>query len=82
MAQEDLTKLTDEELLQTKKKLASLKMGGAVLIGFLIGIAIFSAVKKGIGFFTFFPLLFAFLLLTTQKKNKELDDELKSRNLK
>lgn len=86
MEPKELAKLTNEELLQEQKKTNSNKIIHAVLIGVLVGVSIFSTVKKGFGFFTFFPLFFVFLLLKKQKDIKgfesELESELRSRNLK
>ncbi len=53
-----------------------------ILIGTFIGVAMYSAVKNGIEFFTFFPLIFVFFLLKDGKNFKALENELKSRNLK
>lgn len=79
--QQQLSDLTDEQLLEEQKKLKSTAIINAFLIGTFIGIAIYSAVKNGIGFFTFFPLFFAYVLFNNRKKAKAVKDELKSRNL-
>lgn len=83
MKEKDLSELTDQELLDKKQKLKSGKIINAVLIGFLIGIAVYSSVKYGIGFFTIFPLIFVLILTTQWKKNDQsINRELESRNLK
>jgi hypothetical protein len=74
--------LSDSELLRKRKSLQSALIVNCMIIGFLVGIAIYSALKNGIGFFTFFPLFFVFLILKNQAANKELLQEIKSRNLK
>ena len=56
-------------------------MVNAILIGFCVGIFIFSAVNNGFGFFTFFPLLLTYPFIKNGKKIKVLAEELKSRNL-
>jgi uncharacterized membrane protein YbjE (DUF340 family) len=83
MAEKELNQLSDQELIEKKNKSKSDKIISAVLIGFLIGVAVYSSVTHGIGFFTFFPLAFA-LFLGTQwnKRNQALEKELESRNLK
>ncbi|RXM53195.1 MULTISPECIES: hypothetical protein [unclassified Chryseobacterium] len=83
MAEKELNQLTDQELIEKKNKSKSDKIISAVLIGFLIGVAVYGSVTHGIGFFTFFPLGFA-LFLGTQwnKRNQALEKELESRNLK
>ncbi|AZA76234.1 hypothetical protein EG347_01170 [Chryseobacterium sp. G0186] len=83
MEEKALNELTDQELLEKKKKSRSEKTINAVIFGFLIGIVVYSSVKNGIGFFTFFPLFFAFYAASRWKKGgKELEKELESRNLK
>jgi len=82
MSDQLLSELSDEELLAKRKKIKSTKIISAVLIGFFVGIAIFSAIKKELGFFTFFPLIFIFMLMRNQAESKALDKEIKSRNLR
>lgn len=81
MEQNDLKSLTDEQLLQEHKKLKSSNIFTAFFIGSLIGVAVYSAVKNGIGFFSFFPLFFVYLLFRNGKKAKALKEELKFRGL-
>lgn len=82
MEQNYLKGLTDEQLLQEHKKLKSGKITTAFLIGALIGVAVYSAIKNGIGFFSFFPLFFVYLLFNNGKKAKAVKEELKSRDIK
>jgi F0F1-type ATP synthase assembly protein I len=63
MTQEELSNLTDEELLSEAKKMKSTSIINAFLIGFMIGIIIYSIVKSSLGFFTLIPLIFAFKVL-------------------
>lgn len=81
MKQKDLTELSDQELLQEQKKTKKDNIAGAFLIGLFIGIAVYSTVTNGLGFFTFFPLFFAFILFNSKNKMKAIETELKSRNL-
>lgn len=80
MKQEDIPNLTTEELIKKKQKIKSNNWIQAMLIGIFIGIAIYSAVKNGFGFFTFFPLIFAYMLFNNDKKSKAIEKELKSRD--
>ena len=86
MKPENLTELSDQELLQKMKNLKTNKIIDATIIGFTIGIAIYSAVKNGFDFFTFFPLILAYVIVRNSKNNiileKEIQKEIKSRNLK
>lgn len=83
-----LSKLNDQELLNEHKKLKNNIITNASLIGLLIGIALYSLVKNGFVFFTFFPLFFVLILVYTNKKSKTNEKianckkELISRNLK
>jgi len=83
---ETLTQLSDQELLEKLKKIKTNKIIDAVMVGFTLGIVVYSAVKNGFGFFTFFPLILTYLIVRNSKNNKllenEIQNELKSRNLK
>lgn len=86
MKPENLTELNDQELLQKIKGMKNNKIIDAAAVGFTIGIVVFSAVKNGFTFFTFFPLILTYLIVRNSKNNKileqELQKELVSRNLK
>jgi hypothetical protein len=86
MKPEYLKELSDEELLQKLKNLKSNKIVDAFIIGVTIGIAIYSAVKNGTGFFTFFPLIIGYMIIRNSKNNeileKEMQRELASRSSK
>jgi hypothetical protein len=68
------------------KNLKTNKIIDATIIGSTIGIVIYSAVKNGFGFFTFFPLILVFIIVRNSTSNKilekEIQKELKSRNIK
>lgn len=83
MKEKKLSELTDQELLLETKKMKSTSITNAVLIGFLIGIVLYSIMKNSLGFFTLIPLFFAYKLINNSKyNNKELEHILKERNLK
>ena len=82
MTQKELSELTDQELLDEAKKMKSTSIINAVLIGFLIGIIIYSIMKNSLGFFTLIPLFFAYKIFNNSKNNKDLERILKERNLK
>ncbi|MCG2611986.1 hypothetical protein LZZ90_10755 [Flavobacterium sp. SM15] len=81
MTQKKIENLTDQELLQQQKNAKLSTIINAAIMGLFIGVAIYSTIKKGFGFFTVFPLIFAYLLLQNKKKIKATEEELKSRNL-
>ncbi len=82
MQENEFSSFTDQELLEEAKKNKSTNIFSAFIIGIMIGVAIYGAVKNGPGFFTFLTLIFAFTAFSNAKKTKELNFELKSRNLK
>ena len=81
MEQKEFADLTNEELLEEKKKIQYNKTVNAVLVGICIGIMVYSAVNNGFKFFTFFPLLLAYPFIKNGKKIKVLEDELQARKL-
>ena len=82
MKQKKLAELTDEELLEEAKKMKSTSMINALIIGIMIGIIIYSIVKNSLGLYILIPLFIAYKLINSSKKNKELIELLKERNLK
>ncbi|MBE9466497.1 hypothetical protein IEE83_31915 [Dyadobacter sp. UP-52] len=62
----------DAETLKEQKKIKNTKLINAFLIGICIGISVYGAVKNGFGFFTFFPLILAYLLFHKRDKIKLL----------
>ncbi|MFT3981883.1 MAG: hypothetical protein QM687_15560 [Ferruginibacter sp.] len=82
MNQKNLSELTNEELLLQAKKMKSLNLFNAVLIGFLIGIVLYSVLQNSWGFLTLIPLYFAYRLINQSKYDREeLNKVLKERNL-
>lgn len=78
-----LSELTDQELLQAAKKMKSAAQLNAVLIGFLLGILVYSVVKSTLGLATLIPLFFAYKLINNSKyDHKEIENLLKERGLK
>lgn len=81
MADKKLSELTNKAILEKSKKQKSIKLYDAVIIGLLIGIAIYGAVKNGVGLFTFIPLIYLPIVIKNNNKNKALEKLLKERNL-
>ncbi|RYG21664.1 MAG: FUSC family protein [Chitinophagaceae bacterium] len=83
MEPKSLTELSDQELLQEAKKMKSTAITNAILIGFLIGIVVYSVIQNSLGFLTLIPMFLAYKLINNSKYNaKELETRLKERNLK
>ena len=79
-----LAELSEQELLQQIRDLKTNKIADATIIGVIVGIAIYSAVKNGLGFFTFFPLILGYIIIRNSRNNEifkiEIQKELESRN--
>lgn len=82
MNKQELTNLTDEELLRYAKDNKPSPIMDAFFIGFLVGIVIFSVVSSSWGLVTILPLLMIYIFLKKPKKYQEINDELSSRKLK
>lgn len=86
MKSENLRELSDNELNQKIKKLKTNKIIDATIIGITVGISIYSAINNGFEFFTFFPLILAYIVVRNSTETKILEKviqkELLSRNLK
>lgn len=81
MNKEELSKLSDEELLEAKKNSKPKPITDAFFIGFLVGIIIYSVTANTWGFLTLIPLFLIYLLLKKPKQYEALRKELKKRNL-
>lgn len=87
MEKMNLSELTDEQLLDEKKKLKKSKLMHALVIGFLAGIVIFGTFSAFISknFVVFIPLLFPiyviYRLVNTPVKNNDLEVHLNQRKL-
>jgi len=83
MKQKELSELSDQELLAEAKKVKSANIMNAFLIGFLVGIVIYSVVKNTWGLLTLIPLYLAYKLINNSAYDtKELKRLIKERNLK
>jgi F0F1-type ATP synthase assembly protein I len=82
MNQKELSQLSDKELLEEAKKMKSSSLIHAVLIGFMIGIIIYSVAKNTWGLLTLIPLFFIYRLTKKSERNETLKQLLKERNLK
>lgn len=82
MTQEELSELTDQELLDEAKKMKSTSTINALIVGIMIGIIIYSIVKSTIGFLTLIPLFIVYKLINGSKNYDALKVILKERDLK
>lgn len=83
MEQKKLSELTDLELLREARKMKSIAVLNAVLIGLVIGVIFYGIVKNRIGFLTLILLFVAYKMINNSKHNKkELEHLLRERNLK
>jgi hypothetical protein len=82
MNQQELSQLSDNELLEEFRKIKPSPMMDAFFIGFLIGIIIFSIAVSAWGFITLLPLFLIYLFLKKAKRYEALKKELEKRNLR
>lgn len=81
MNQDELSQLSDKELLEVAKHSKPSPLFDAFFIGFLVGIIIFSVAVNSWGFLTLIPLYLIYLFLKKPKQYEALKSELKKRNL-
>lgn len=81
MTAEELSKLTDEQLLEAAKNFKPSPMIDAFFIGFLAGIILYSLAANAWGLVTLLPLFLIYLFLKKPKQYEALKKELKARNL-
>jgi uncharacterized protein YcsI (UPF0317 family) len=81
MNQNELSQLSDEELLEAAKNNKPSPILDAFFIGFLVGIIIYSVAANTWGLVTIIPLYFIYIFLKKPKKYDALKKELQKRNL-
>jgi hypothetical protein len=74
MKQKEQSELTDQAPLGEAKKTKSNAIANALLIGFMIGVVIWSVAKNTIGIFTLIPLYFVYKLINNSKNDKALKE--------
>jgi hypothetical protein len=84
MTSNELSALTDQELLAEAKKMKSAAIMHATIIGFLMGIVIYSVGTGSWGFLTLIPIYLAFRVFHKPENNKRheaVKELVKERNL-
>lgn len=81
MTPEELSKLTDEQLLEASKNFKPSPYIDAFFIGFLVGIIIYGFASNAWGFLIIIPLFLIYLFLKKPKQYEAVQKELKARNL-
>ncbi|MCB0662814.1 MAG: hypothetical protein KDC24_08740 [Saprospiraceae bacterium] len=81
MTAEQFKDLSDDQLLEEAKKMKQAQIIHAVLIGLMIGVALYSIFKNGFGFFVFLILYFTFKVLHKPQRNKALKEVLDERGI-
>jgi len=84
MSNKELSELTNEELLAEAKKMKSFSIMNALFIGVFAGVIFYSVIKNTWGMLTLIPVYFIYRMINDQrnKRQKELDQHLKERNLR
>lgn len=81
MADKVIEELNDEALLRQSEKMRSTKLYDSTIIGFLVGVAIYSTFTNGFGLLTFLPLVYLPIAGKNQKKRSDLKNQLADRGL-
>ena len=81
MNQEELSKLSVEELITFAKQNKPSPIIDALIIGFLFGIIIFSVAASSWGLVTLIPLYLIYVFLKKPKRQAAIKEELKKRDL-
>ena len=81
MNPEELSQLSNEELLEVAKNNKPSPIIDAFFIGFLVGIIIYGAAANAWGFTFLLPLFLIYQFLKKPKKYEAMKKELKNRNL-
>lgn len=81
MDEQELSTLSDEELRARAKEMKSSEIVHAVLIGFMVGIVVFSVAHNTIGLVTLIPLFFIFKVFHKPERNRALKKVLAERGL-
>lgn len=81
-----LTEMSVDELSKKLKSLKNSKITEAALIGFTLGVVVYSVVNHGVTFPSLFPLVIMYLVYRNSKNTealrKEVEVELESRDLR
>lgn len=81
MKQEELSELADQELLDKAKKMRSASIINALIIGFMVGIIIYSVVENNVGFLTLIPLFIIYKVFNHSKNYDALKKIVEERGL-
>jgi hypothetical protein len=82
MTPQELSHLTDQQLLEAAKNNKPSPLFDAFFIGFLIGILVYSAAANAWGLVSIVPLVLIYAFLKKPKQYEAIRKELKKRNLK
>lgn len=77
----DYASLSDDELRAEAKKMKSSEILHALMIGFMVGIIVYSVAKNTWGLVTLIPLFFIFKVLHKPERNRALKKALAERGL-
>lgn len=82
VTKEELSQLTDVELREKAKKLKSSSIWSALIIGFMIGVVVYSVAANTLGLLTLIPLFFIYKIVKGSKNNDALKEVLQERGIK
>ncbi|MDR9417110.1 MAG: hypothetical protein RI564_12565 [Gracilimonas sp.] len=81
MKREEISELTDHELLEEVKKMKPSPIIDATFIGFLVGVIIYSIVANTWGFLILIPLFLIYVMLKKSKTYNAYQKEIRKRGI-
>jgi len=81
MSPEEISRLSDNELLEMAQNNKPSPLIDAFFIGFLVGIIIFSVAANAWGILTLIPLYLIYIMLKKPKRYEAMKKELEKRQL-
>ena len=82
MTAEELSELSDQELLEHARLMKKTRKYDAFIMGFLVGVALFASVRNGLGLLTFLPLVYPPIAARNHAQRKQVTAALQLRGLK
>lgn len=70
MNQKETSNLADQELTGQPKNKKSTAVVNALIIGFMIGVVVYSGLNNTVGLFTLIPLFIAYKVFNSSKNSK------------
>ena len=81
MMESKLNDLTTEDILNEYKRFKTYRVYDKFIVGFLIGVSIYSIINNGFGLLTFLPLIYLPVTRRNNKRFTALQEQLQKRGI-